>query len=178
MSDTITTIVRHYLEKGLPKAETVLWKWVQGAESAADPGLLAKGRRLPAEHDPGLTPNLWVWVAADSPAAKIGRPDQMVRGNRVLPDGTTIDTVDHFHGDGSIYWDYYRLPLRAGVELIDEETWAAAVAAQKAQDEAGASERAKAAAEAREAREKAKASAREKLAALGLTEAEISALGA
>lgn len=180
----MVTILRYYREaNGTPKVEAVLWKWARSTHDDArgqviDPGVAARARPLPAEFDPGISPNQWVWVAANDAAAKLPRPTETIRGTQSKPDGEVVDTVDHFHAEEAPYWSYYKLPLRAGVELIDEEVWRADMerlaAAKKAADEARAAE----IAAAKQEREAHKSTARGKLSALGLTDAEISALGA
>ncbi len=181
MNDTILTVARYYREGGVPKVETVLWKYVRSSHDdsrgeVVDPGLAARARPLPAEHDPGLSPNQWVWVAAETPAVKLPRPTEQIRGFRTLPTGEVIDTVDHAHAAGAAYWSYYSLPFRSGVELIDEETYRSEVAAAAAQKAKNDEARKQATVEAKNDRATQRASAAEKLSKLGLTEDEIRAV--
>jgi hypothetical protein len=181
VSETTLTVLRYYREGGIPKVEAVLWKWVRSNHDDArgavvDPGLAARARPLPAPYDPGLTPNLWVWVSANDPAAQIPRPSEVVHGTISKPDGEVLDTVDHRHGEGSKYWNFYQLPLRSGVELLDEATWKAEMDALATVAEAGRAARSAAAAQQEQDRAAHKASARAKLAALGLTDDEVSAI--
>lgn len=180
MTETTLTVIRHYVEKGQPKAEALGWRWVRGAVDDVrgehvDPGLVAKSRPLPAAFDPGLTPNRWVWIGGNDIAAKLPRPEA-TRGSRATVDGEVVDTVDHFHAEDSPYWDYYKLPLREGVELISEERFAVLVAEQQAENERIRAERLKEAEAVKASREAARESARGKLLALGLTDSEIDAL--
>lgn len=181
MSETTLTVARYYREGGIPKVEAVLWKWVRSTHDDArgevlDPGLAARARPLPAEVDPGLTPNQWVWVSANDAAAKLPRPTETIRGSVSKPDGSVLDTVDHVHAPDSEYWSYYRLPLRVGVELIDEETWRSEMEALAAAKAAADAVRAQEVEDAKKVRDGHKASARAKLSALGLTDDEVTAI--
>lgn len=172
------SVVRYYLDSGVAKAEMVLWQWVRGAvgEDRPDPGLLAKARPLPAAYDPGLKPNQWVWIGANDAAAALPRPKEIVRGVSTDVEGNQVETAEHFHGEDSAYWDYYRLPLRTGVELVAEDVWRTAGDAAKAATAKVKADREAAAAEARAARDVLRASAAEKLAKLGLTVDEVAVL--
>lgn len=181
MTGTQLTVTRFYREAGVPKVEAVLWKWVRSKHDDArgevvDPGLAARARPLPAAYDPGLTPNLWVWVAANDPAAKIPRPAETIRGSVSKPDGSVVDTEDHVHAVGSEHWSYYQLPLRAGVELIDEDTWRSEMDVLATKQQALEAARAQAVEEATKVRDGHKATARGKLSALGLTDDEVTAI--
>lgn len=184
MSDLQTTVTRFYLDGGKPRVEHLAWRWLRSSIDAdrgevvsnADAGFVAKARPLPAAYDPGLTPNLWVWVAANDPAAQYPRPDEIRRGVRLSPSGEQVETAENVYADDSTYWDYYSLPLRAGVELVDEATWRARVAELEAAGEAARVEQAERVAAAQAERAAQRASARAKLLALGLTEAEVDSL--
>jgi hypothetical protein len=181
VTETTLTVVRHYVEAGQPKAEAIAWSWVRSSLDDSrgvnvDPGLAARARPLPPEFDPGLEPNLWVWVQANDPAAKLPRAGETVRSTVATSSGETVDTVEHFHAEKAPYWDYYRLPLRDGVELITEDRFAALVEARTADTAKARAEIRASAQAAKDERAATVASARAKLAALGLTDAEIDAL--
>lgn len=59
-----------------------------------------RGRALPAHLAPGGMANRWLWIQASSPAADLDSIDPVTR-----------------HDFDSPYWDYYAIPVRAGVEL-------------------------------------------------------------
>lgn len=181
MSDVTTTVTRYYREDGLPRVEAVLWKWVRSTLDDAhgevlDPGLAARARPLPAEFDPGMVPNRWVWIAANDAAAKLPRPTETIRGTASKADGSVVDTVEHVHAVDAPYWAYYRLPLRAGVELIDEEVWRAESAAVAEKTQLARAARVASTEAAKKEREAHRATAREKLSKLGLSDDEIRAI--
>lgn len=178
---TTAVVVRYYLDGGAPKTEAVRWQW---APPAADPidgkivdlGLAARARPLPEAVDPGLVPNAWVWVGANDPAVVLPRPDEVERGQESKADGTVVDTVDNHHHDRSAYWNYYKLPLRPGVEIVEESVYRAAVE-ESAKVEGSAKETREKSHEARRAtRQAARATARAKLVKLGLSDAEVTAI--
>lgn len=187
MSETTITVLRHYREGPTLKVEAVLWRWIRGGQDdhgRPDEGLsarvspvdLARARRLPPEYDPGLIPNRWVFAAVNDPAAKLPKPDAVDRGEKQNPDGSVTEVVEHHHHDDAAYWDYYRLPLRADVELLTQDEWAAAVEVAKAADAAREAEKAAVAEQAKKDRDALQTSARAKLERLGLTPDEVSAI--
>jgi hypothetical protein len=187
MAETTLTVLRHYVENETPRVEAVGWRHVPGDPNDSDavalrggahvdPGLVAKARPLPAEFDPGLTPNRWVWIGANDPAAKLPRPDETARGSIAKADGSTVDTVEHHHHDDSAYWDYYKLPLRHGVALISEDEYQQRVTIAATREAALKADRDAALEQAKATREGHRASARDKLSKLGLTDDEIAAI--
>jgi hypothetical protein len=185
VTETVVTLLRRYLDKGHPKVEAVTWQWVPGDRSSSDrastvgnvdPGMAAKARPLPAESDPGLVPNRWVWIGANDPAAKLPRPGVSTPGERSMPDGTSVPTVELHHHDDGAYWDYYRLPLRPGVEIVDEDRWATAAEEARVAAVALAEERDKKSKRDRADRDKKRGTVRAKLQKLGLDDDEIDAL--
>lgn len=117
-------VVRRFLEGGAEWVEETTWRhvpdpdvrwryvkrWLRPArlervENTASPD--GRGRALPGWCAPNLEPNRWLWIQASHPAADLAsvEPDEVRDGTR-------------FFGRESPYWDYYALPLRAGVVLV------------------------------------------------------------
>jgi hypothetical protein len=118
-------VARRYLEGGVEVVEEITWRhvpdpgerWRWVRRRFRSPKLVplesgkvdGRGRALPEWCAPGVVPNRWLWVQASRPAADL---------EVVAPDA--IDGGTRFFLPGSSYWDYYGLPLRAGVRLLSD----------------------------------------------------------